>query len=189
MLDHMNRRLHRQQTFERAISTILDDARALNGAEFGNLQLCAGDHLLMVAHRSFDSHFLRTFREVLRDDGTACGRALRSGKTVLVEDVERDEDFAPYRSAARTAGFRSVATTPLVTSRRQIIGVVSTHFTTVHRPTAFEIAAFEQYCLGASNFLWELRGERSVTDIAVDMSSRLYDRRDASSIGETPAPY
>jgi GAF domain-containing protein len=189
MLDHMNRRLHGQQTFERAISTILDDARALNGAEFGDLQLCVGDHLLIVDQRGFGPHFLKAFRKVLKDDGTACGRALKSGKTVLIEDVERDEGFAPYRSIARAAGVRSVATTPLVTSRRQIIGAVSTLFARVHKPTALEIEAFEQYCLGASNYLWRLCGARSVADIAVAMNNRLYDRWEGPAIGGIPAPY
>lgn len=190
MFDHMNRRLLAELTFESAISTILDDARALNGAEFGNLQICVGDRLLIVDQHGFTRPFLDTFREVTPHESTACGRALKSGKTVLIDDVELDEEFAPYRSLARTAGFRSVVTTPLLTSGAHIIGAVSTHFARVHQPTALEIGAFEQYCLGASNYLWDLLGERTLAAVGREMNGRLYDTHAVrgAPIGETPAP-
>jgi GAF domain-containing protein len=182
MLEHMNRRLHGQRTFADAIYRILDDSRALNGAEFGTLQLCVGDHLLIVHQHGFEHVFLDTFRKVVRNEGSACGRALRMGKTVLIEDVEEDEEFSPYRPAAREAGFRSVVTTPLVTARPHMIGVVSTHFARVHRPTSLEIGAFEQYGRVASDHLWDLRANRPLAQIAIEMHARLYESLDAPSL-------
>jgi GAF domain-containing protein len=188
MLEHMNRRLHGQRTFADAIYRILDDARALNGAEFGTLQLCVGDYLLIVHQHGFEQPFLDTFRRVNRDEGSACGRALRAGKTVLIEDVEKDEEFAPYGPVARKAGFRSVVTTPLVTARPHMIGVVSTHFARVHRPTSLEIGAFEQYGRVASNHLWELRGNKPLAEIAIEMNARLYTMLEIPSLNQTERP-
>jgi len=192
MLHHMIRRLRLRHTFEDAIRTILDDAKALNGAEFGTLQLIADDDLLIVDERGFGPLFLKTFRKVARDEGSSCGRALRSGRTVLIEDVERDAEFAPYKSIARESGFRSVATTPLSTIDGLMIGVVSTHFARIHRPTRLEVEVFEQYCLGASDYLWDLLGSGSLDAIAHTMNDRLYRALEVGgcgAIGETPAPY
>ncbi len=96
VLHHMNKRLHAEQTFERAIRRILDDAMALNGAEYGTLQLPWGGHLLIVDQRNFKRPFLEIFRKVAREHGSACGRALRLGETVIIEDTEVDEEFRPF---------------------------------------------------------------------------------------------
>src|SRR5690242_8686832 len=63
-LDPMNRRLHAEKKFERAIRRILNDSMALNGAEFGNVQLLWGDYLLIVDQRNFKQPFLEAFRKV-----------------------------------------------------------------------------------------------------------------------------
>src|SRR5215475_8338976 len=111
MLNQMNHRLHAEQTFEGTIGRILDDAMALNGAKYGTLQLPWGGYLVIVDQRNFGQPFLEKFRKVAREHGSACGRALRSGRTVIIEDTELDEEFAPFRSVARRAGYRSVITT------------------------------------------------------------------------------
>src|SRR5262245_49551585 len=122
MLHHMNKRLHAEQAFQGAIRRILGDAMALNGAEYGTLQLPWGDYLLIVDQRNFNWPFLETFRKVAKEHGSACGRALRSGKTVVIGDTEFDAESAPFRSVARSAGYRSVLTTPLWTQKRDLMG-------------------------------------------------------------------
>src|SRR5690242_6698882 len=128
MLEPMKKRLLSELTFETATTRILHDAIALNGAEYGTLQLAADDKLLLVCHKGFMRCFLDAFRVVVRDDGSACGRTLRSGKTVLLEDIERDRDFARFLPVAREAGFRSVISAPLLAHGNELVGVVATHF-------------------------------------------------------------
>ena len=176
MLDQMQKRLSAERTFGRAIARILDDAMALNGAEYGTLQLAAQDRLLLVHHRGFQPAFLELFRMVPRDHGSACGRALTSGRTVVIEDVERDAEFAPFRPAARAAGYRSVVTTPLLRNGHDLVGVVATHFVNVHRPTAIEIGTFERYSAVAADHLVGLLGARSVAGMAAEMNDALYAR-------------
>jgi GAF domain-containing protein len=173
----MNRRLHAEQNFERAISRILNDSMSLNGAEFGTLQLPCGDDLLIVDQRNFKQPFLETFRKVARGHGSACGRALRLGKTVVIEDIEMDEEFTPFRSAARLAGYRSVVTTPLLTPAQDLMGVVATHFISVHRLTDIEIATFEDYSEAAGEHLLRLLGRATLDSLALKMNRRLYGER------------
>ena len=91
--------------------------------------------LTIAAQRGFKQDFLDFFREVSAEDDAACGRALRSGERILIEDVESDAPFAPFRPIARSAGFRAVIYTPLITRDGTALGMLSTHFRSVHRPT------------------------------------------------------
>jgi GAF domain-containing protein len=104
MLGEMAARVTSTRTFEETIQIILDDVIAYHGAQYGNVQLPVGDHLVMAAHRGFDPQFLQTFRRVKKDDGCACGRALQLGQSIVIADVDKDPDHAPYNAAAKSAG-------------------------------------------------------------------------------------
>ena len=106
MLQQMDQRLKASATFEAAVRTILSDIVALHGAGFGNVQLAAGDKLIIVAEHGLRAPFLLAFREVRTTDGCACGRAWQTGEPVIVADVELDKPFAPFREIAREAGYR-----------------------------------------------------------------------------------
>lgn len=177
ILDHMIGRLRAEGKFEGAIRRILNDSMSLNGAEFGNVQLKWGDYLLIVDQRNFKRPFLETFRKIATAHGSACARALRSGKTVVIEDTELDEEFAPFRPAARLAGFRSVVTTPLLTDANGLLGVVSTHFVSVHRLTNIELKTFEVYSVSAGEHLSRLLGQTTLDSFALKMNRRLYGER------------
>jgi GAF domain-containing protein len=128
MLGEMAVRVMSTRTFEDIVQTILDDVIAFYGAQYGNVQLPVGDHLVIAAQRGFDREFLRTFRRVKKDDGCACGRALQLGQSIVIADVKKDPDYAPYYDAAKSAGYRSVQSTPFITQDGKLIGIVSVHF-------------------------------------------------------------
>ena len=175
LLEQMSARLYAQLSFEGAIKVVLDDSIALHGAEFGNVQLSTGECLVIVLQRGFKAPFLEFFREVRSDDGSACGRALRTSNPVLVSDIETDEEYAPYRTAARAAGYRSVITVPLVTSANFLLGTVSNHFVIVHKPTKIEVSTLKSYSMVAANHLHKLLGGTSLKEKALAMSSNLYE--------------
>jgi len=94
VLSSLSKRLYATLTFEEAITTILDDVIALLGAEYGNVQLPIGDELVIVAQRGLTGPFLKAFKRVKKEDGCACGQALRSRRTVMIRDVTKDPKFA-----------------------------------------------------------------------------------------------
>ena len=173
ILEQMAKRLYDQSSFESAVQVVLNDAIALHGAEFGNVQLAAGDYLVIAAQRGFKASFVDFFARVRADDGCSCGRALRIGRTMVIRDIEVDAEYAPYRAAARAAGFRSVMTTPLFTSKKVLIGTVSTHFVNVHTPTAIEINTLGSYSMAAADHLYSLLNGETIEAKALSMSSRL----------------
>ena len=170
----MSARLRAQPDLESACRTILDDIVALHGAEFGLIQLAVEDgSLVLVDQRGFDQLFVTSFRRVTKKDGTACARALRSGHAVLIEDVQTDKEFAPFRDLARKIGFRSVQSTPLVSSQGSLVGVVSTNFSHPHEPTPIEMQTLETYSGVAADYLLQKIGAAETTATAEVMYQKL----------------
>jgi GAF domain-containing protein len=176
LVSQMTRRLRENRTFEGTIQTILDDVIALLGAEYGNIQLSIGDELAIVAQRGLSPDFLRTFRRVKTDDGSACGQALRLGGTVIIRDVETDLEFAAFRPDAKRAGFRSVQSTPIITKVGNLMGMVSTHFANVHEPTELEMWTLKSYAVAAAEHLYQLLGDVPLAIKAKQMNDELYAR-------------
>ncbi len=174
MLSSLSKRLHAARTFEEAIGTILDDMIALLGAEYGNVQLPVGDALIIVTQRGLTEQFLDAFRRVKKEDGCACGRALRLHKTVVVPDVDKDPDFAAFLKDARAAGFRAVQSTPFFTSDGLLLGIVSTHFANVHEPTSIELQTMQFYSIVAAEHAYRLLGNEMLSVKAEKMSEALY---------------
>jgi GAF domain-containing protein len=176
LVSQMIGRLLLSKTFEAAVNNILDDVIALLGAEYGNVQLSIGDELVIAAQRGLSADFLRTFRRVKKDDGSACGQALRLGKTVVIPDVEKDPEFAAFRPDAKKAGFRSVQSTPFLTKDGNVLGMVSTHFAHAHEPTPIELETLKTYSVEAAEHLTKLLGSIPLATRAKQMSEDVYTR-------------
>ena len=139
MLEQMEHRLRGAKTFEAAINTVLDDVMALHGAEYGDLQLCCGGDVIIVAHRKLPLEFIKQFGHIKAGDKSASGRALKTRRSVVIPDVDREPSYKPWLGAARLAGYRSIQSTPLITSAGSMLGVVSTLFANPHQPTNIEM--------------------------------------------------
>jgi hypothetical protein len=85
---------------EEVLTATIDIQRA----DFGNVQLLDPDShaLKTVSQRGFAAEFLEYCAVAGRSE-TVCGRAMHSGSRVVVEDVQTDPLFAPYRHIALAA--------------------------------------------------------------------------------------
>ncbi len=148
-------RLWRSQTLQEGLDEMLPAAIELVGADKGNIQLLDPDTnvLRIVAQHGFEQNFLHHFREVSLDDCSACARAWHENARLIVEDIEQDEAFAPLRPVMRAAGVRSVISTPLVSPEGKLLGVISTHFLSVHQPTEHDLRRLDLYIRLAADFI------------------------------------
>jgi GAF domain-containing protein len=174
MLGEMAVRVLSTRTFEEAVQTILDDVIAFHDAQYGAVHLPVGDNLVIAAQHGFGPQFLQMFRHVKTGDGFACGRARRLGQSIVVADVEKDPDFASYRSAAKEAGFRSIQSTPFITEEGKLIGIVSVHFAAPGGPRRSEGGAFDLYSTVAAEQAYHLLGGVALAAKAAQMSDDLY---------------
>jgi PAS domain S-box-containing protein len=157
-----------QVILEQTLTAIMEMGRA----DFGMVQLFDRKEggLVIVAQRNFSPSFLERF-SLMPDDDCACGRAAKSRSPVIVEDVELDESFAPYRQFARAAGFRAVQSTPLISHRGVLLGVVSTQFRKPGRPSNAEMRLTELYARQASQCIDRKRADEERIQLAAIVES------------------
>lgn len=159
------RRLHEMSVgltstldIDSVLEEVLRAAMAVQGTDRGLLLLGDPERecLAVKVHSGFDEEFLRQVERELAGDG-ACGACYAQRRRVVVEDVEVDAGFAPYREAALRAGFRACHSTPLITHGGNIIGVLSVHFRQPHRPSERETRLMDLYARMAADIIENAR--------------------------------
>jgi GAF domain-containing protein len=126
-----------------ALERVLDKALAVHKTTMGLVQLVdrASGLLVIVCQRGFDADFLAYFSTMPTDGGCACAQSYRTGNTAVLVDTEFDEAFAPHRAVAAAAGFRSLQSTPILSTSGALLGVLSTHFAEPREFSPGELAA------------------------------------------------
>ena len=100
---------------------------------------------------------------VQRDDAVAPSRHSFARKTrIVVEDIETDDRFEAVRDVARTAGFRSVHTTPITMRSGEVIGVLSLHFTAPRKPTQLQMRLADLCAAHAADAVDAARSEEAL---------------------------
>jgi PAS domain S-box-containing protein len=147
------------------LEQMLAAAMEVQAADFGNVQLfdAERDGLVIVAQRNFQPPFLEQLALVRC---TACGRAAQNRERIIIEDVQADSSFAPYRQVAAEAGFRALVATPLIGHQGELLGMLSTHFRTPHRPTEYELRLTDIYAQQAARMLERKRMEEERNKLA-----------------------
>src|SRR5215510_15811733 len=152
-------RLFRSTDLQSVLDCVLDGGLELTGATLGNVQLMdeGSGFLTIAAQRGFNSEFLDFFQRVNADHFSACGRALRQQRAIVILDVMSDEGFAPCVDIAGRARFRSVQSTPIVSSSGVVLGILSTHFPVPHQPNEREMDAVRSLASLAANAIIRMR--------------------------------
>lgn len=105
-----------------------------------------GVRIRPVAEYGFDEAYLAHV-DIHCDDSPQgqgpTGCAIRQGTTVINDDTETNERFAPWRERARAQGYRSSAATPLRV-RGQVIGAVNVYSAETHAFGTDELAEIEK---------------------------------------------
>ena len=165
-LNEASSRLWQARDLHAGLNEILGVAIELLGADKGNVQLFdpARKVLVIAAHQGFEQPFLDFFKEVSAEFDTSCGRALRAGRRTFVEDLEADEGFAPFRAMISAARVRAVQSTPLFGRDGRPVGMLSTYFGNVHRPTTHELDLLDLYARQAAAFIERHRSDEALRE-------------------------
>jgi PAS domain S-box-containing protein len=163
-LHELSTRLLASPELQPLLDEVLDATIALQNADFGLVQLYNPETRMLdlVAHRGFDADFAAFFKTVDEHSATSCGRALRIGERVIIEDVQTDPNFAPYRQIAAAAGFRAVQSTLLFSRSGAPLGVLSTQFRAPHRPSEHDLRLTDLYARQAAEMIESKRTEEAL---------------------------
>lgn len=141
---------------ERNLKSILKTLVELHGADFGLLALHnpATGFLYEGASVGFSPEALVQLSRVMPDpQAGASGSAFATRKRAVVEDTEQDFRFEKFRKAARDAGFRAAHSTPILTRRGEILGVLSVYFKSPRLPAPHEIQIADMCARHAANII------------------------------------
>jgi PAS domain S-box-containing protein len=164
-LNEWSSRLWRYRNLHEGLDEMLGAVIELLGADKGSVQLLNANGVLTIdVQRGFDRKFPALFPEVSAGHDSACGRALRSGQQVIVEDVETDPAYQPLRPLAAAAGYRAVVATPMIAGDGALQGMLCTHFSSAHRPDDQELRRLDLYVRQASDFIVRCKTEEALRE-------------------------
>jgi two-component sensor histidine kinase len=148
------------------LEQMLETAMAVTGTDLGNIQLIdpQSGRLDIIAQRGFSQDFLTFFSRV--EAGHAmCGTAMAHKARVIVQDVATDPIFqgSPARDVMLAAGARAVQATPLITRAGAVLGMLSTHFRTPHRPSDDALRLVDLCARQAADLIEQKRIEAQLT--------------------------
>jgi PAS domain S-box-containing protein len=145
------------------LEEVLDATMALHGAEFGVMQKLdpVTGGLLIVAQRNLPEAYVTHFARV-HDDSSVCGRAMGKRERVIVEDVSKDAHYAPHWAIAAASGYRAVQSTPLISRKGELLGVISTHFRQPRHFSATVLRFTDLYARQAADIVERSRAEEAL---------------------------
>jgi PAS domain S-box-containing protein len=165
-LHEVGSRLWRTRDLHQALDGILGGAIELLGADMGVIRLLdtTREVLKVEAHRGLSQEFLESFGELPATANSACGKALRSGKRRVVDDVEADALYAPLLPFARKAGYRAAQATPIMSREDMPLGLLSTHYRAARRHTARDLLLLDLYVRQAADIIERHRAEDALRE-------------------------
>jgi GAF domain-containing protein len=91
---------------------------------------------------------------------------LQSATRTIIEDIELDPASKLHRDIAAAAGYRAVQSTPLINRSGNLIGMLSTHFRTPHRPSERDERWLDLCARMAADLIQRVRFEESIQEQA-----------------------
>lgn len=160
-LNECSSRLWQIRNLHEGLGAILAAIIDLIAADKGSVQLLNPERITLKieAQRGFGDDFVALFGEVSAADNSACARALGTHERIVIEDVNEEPSFAPFRQIAQDAGFRGVTSTPLISKGGVPLGILSTHFRLPHRPSDQQLQMLDLYVRQAGDFIERCRNE------------------------------
>lgn len=147
------------------LQEVMDEAIAIVKAEKGTLQLLEGDSLRIVAHHGHRSAFLEFFASA-ESSASVCGLALDSGERVVVPDVEASSIFAgtPSLAVLREAGVRAVQSTPMISRKGALLGVITTQWGEPYTPDEHDLWRIDLLTRQAADLVERTQAEEALRE-------------------------
>ena len=163
--------------YKAVLQEIMNTAVVIVEAERGTLQLIEDDSLNLVAHYGHEQPFIEFFSRVT-SQASVCGEAMKRSKRVIVEDVEESPLFADTLSLGvlRTAGVRSVQSTPLVNRNGNLLGILTTQWSVPHTPDDHDLWRIDLLAQQATDSIENWRVEEALRKSHAELEVRVQER-------------
>ncbi len=126
-----------------------------------------------VAWGGFDDGYVANAKLSWADDAERAqgpgGAAIRSGKTIYIEDFTTDPRMAPWRESALQRGYRSTIALPLKDENTNVFGVILIYSMEINSFTPYEIKILEELASNLAFGITALRTRVKRDQIAVEL--------------------
>jgi signal transduction histidine kinase len=179
-LHELSGRLESTEDLTAQLQQILATLARMHGTDKGLVSLSSADgtRLQLVAQQGFSAAAGLRLADVPMTGG-ACGTACFERQRIVIEDVETDARFAPFRDFARSEGFRTVHATPLLDHDGERLGSITVHLPHPRAITARERRLADICARKAAVFIERTRAEA----LAQERDRRFRSVLDASAAG------
>jgi two-component sensor histidine kinase len=155
---------------------ILDAAISLLRSDMATMQMFdpTKSQLRLLGARGFDPADIGSFEWVGPDTGTSCAAALRTGRRVVIPDIETCELVVgtPAQEGLRKCGIRSAQSTPLIARTGELIGMITNHWREPHEPTERELLLIDVLARQAADLIERKRNEEQIVLLAREAEHR-----------------
>lgn len=137
------------------LQDIVKAAIAITNADMGNIRLVEpdGKSLRLVASHGLDQAFVDAYG-VIQSSQCPCGHAMQLGERVIVEDITTSELFAGQDlTLLHASGVRAIQWTPLISRSGQLVGTLSTHCRSPHRPAERDLRVLDLLARQAADWV------------------------------------
>lgn len=141
LLQSLSVEMAHEVDIETLYAKLVGVARDLMRADFASMQqyfpyLGARGELKLIGHYGFSDAAAKFWAWVRADSSCTCGIAIQRRTRVIATDVEHVDFMAGTRDQAEllAAGIRAAQTTPLVSRRGELVGMITTHWRSPHVP-------------------------------------------------------
>jgi PAS domain S-box-containing protein len=182
LLRDLSARLVSEDDTQTLYREILTTAIALTVADAGTVRILddRSQDLLLIDSQGFDRQMNEDFYRVNSSSPTSYGSAMRNGERAFVDfDVPEHED--PDGSMRRhfEAGYLSAQSTPLFSRTGKLLGMVSTHWRSHHRPIDRELRSLDLLARQAA----DLMEQQQITAALREREEQLRLASEAAKVG------
>ncbi|WP_309007557.1 ATP-binding protein [Pelagicoccus sp. SDUM812005] len=165
-LQAISSQLVQQDNIQALCEQILDSVAAIMRSGFASMHILESGRagrekaLRLLAHRGFSDANVSRLEKVLLGPGDVGGLALARGERVTVFDLETGSQLSEEeREAYRSAGIRSVQSTPLRSRDGDTLGILSTYWSEPHESSQRELHLLDVLARQAADLLERRRIE------------------------------
>ena len=168
--------MREENDFETCCDEIIRTAVAISSADKGNMQVFdeGTRSLRFVAHYGFQEKFLKYFVNVDDHIAASCGTAMATNDQVIVDDVLTNKIFVdqPAQKVLLEAEVRATISTPLRSSKGNLLGVISTHFGRPGHPSERQLRLTNILAGKAADYLERKHSEQIQQTIVLEVQHR-----------------
>ncbi len=182
LLQTVSLQLIADQPVETLYECLAAAAATLMRSDFASMQILHPERnsgeLRLLAHRGFSEEAAAGWMWVSRQSASSCAEALRRGERVIVPDVEHCDFMVGTTGVEdyRKAGIRAVQSTPLFARDGQLVGMLSTHWRDVCRPSDRQLMLLDILARQVADLIERRRAEDDLREAHDALEQKVVQR-------------